>query len=510
MNLNQRQLMLLKMMLNTDSYLTTEEYAEKLLVTSRTIKNDIVILRDELKDYGISIYSKRGKGIILIITDSYRFKLLKDEMSKATYNFGGFRSEYHQRAFLIYRMIVNKTDWFTVDDLAESMNLSRSVINHEMPEVRNRLARYGLALEVSTAKGMRLVGPEISIRAAIIDGFENFNEDQSSEYYLDEFGNVNLTKTIEIRKSIIELFKTYGIVSTSILIDRLTIACLVSFVRNQHGRLIDNTLDQFEQSKMMHIVRELNEITGIELPKNEVNFLTMFFLCYSFPKCLHDAEIYYVDYFSKAKTVFEEFVSYLNKKWNIEITRKYDRDNLLIVLLHNLIISKYMLFSMYLTNSIREYSRSSIFFDIAYRCALYLNESFEYIISRSLLYSFVLFFDLLFSEETRIPYEKMRIKIIPNYEFISGEIYRKFIVSRMPQLNNQVLIETNYSNDDNQSVYIVIDNEAITGKNVLHVSYSLEQETFLEELQEKLIELYFAFPESIQLTKENIVVLKKS
>ena len=90
--------------------------------------------------------------------DPQQLQLLSEELSDLTHNLGGFRSDFQQRALLIYRMIVNRIGYFTLEELAEKLNLSRSVINQEMPEVKSRLAQFHLTLKRVPYHGLMLEG----------------------------------------------------------------------------------------------------------------------------------------------------------------------------------------------------------------------------------------------------------------------------------------------------------------------------------------------------------------
>ena len=70
MTYSQRQLRLLKLLFSNRDLWTTEGLAHRLGVTSRTIKNDIAMIRDQSQNDGFTIDSIRGKGVYVKITDS--------------------------------------------------------------------------------------------------------------------------------------------------------------------------------------------------------------------------------------------------------------------------------------------------------------------------------------------------------------------------------------------------------------------------------------------------------
>ena len=86
MRLNQRQMKLLKLLFSQQRYWTTEELAGKLNVTSRTIKSDLNLIRDEIRQYQIEIQAIRGKGVSLIVHDQEDYYRLCGDISNLTYD----------------------------------------------------------------------------------------------------------------------------------------------------------------------------------------------------------------------------------------------------------------------------------------------------------------------------------------------------------------------------------------------------------------------------------------
>ena len=69
MNLNQRQLQLLNMLMENNYFVSAEDYAKHFFVSSRTIKSDIALIKSFVNKYNLDIMSKRGNGYMLISMD---------------------------------------------------------------------------------------------------------------------------------------------------------------------------------------------------------------------------------------------------------------------------------------------------------------------------------------------------------------------------------------------------------------------------------------------------------
>lgn len=61
--------------LSTQSYTTSKALAEQLNVSSRTIRNDVSLLNQELKKNGAYIESKARHGMLLHITDEEAYHI---------------------------------------------------------------------------------------------------------------------------------------------------------------------------------------------------------------------------------------------------------------------------------------------------------------------------------------------------------------------------------------------------------------------------------------------------
>lgn len=61
--------------LSTQSYTTSKALAEQLNVSSRTIRNDVRLLNQELKKNGAYIESKARHGMLLHITDEETYHI---------------------------------------------------------------------------------------------------------------------------------------------------------------------------------------------------------------------------------------------------------------------------------------------------------------------------------------------------------------------------------------------------------------------------------------------------
>lgn len=160
---NQRLAQLFSLLQNET--LPQDELAQRLSVSTRTVRADITALNSLLIPYGAQFVLTRGSGYQLVIDDLSRYQTLEDATPKPQ---AIPRSGQDRIAFLLVRFL---TSAFSVklEDLADEWFISRSTLQSDMVDVRERFARYQLTLETRPRHGMKLFGSEVSIRACLTD-----------------------------------------------------------------------------------------------------------------------------------------------------------------------------------------------------------------------------------------------------------------------------------------------------------------------------------------------------
>lgn len=64
--MNKRLLDIAELLLNSSDYITVDTIAEKLNVSNKTIRNDLVILDEWLLEFNLSLDKKTGSGVIIL------------------------------------------------------------------------------------------------------------------------------------------------------------------------------------------------------------------------------------------------------------------------------------------------------------------------------------------------------------------------------------------------------------------------------------------------------------
>lgn len=160
---NQRLAQLFTLLRNET--LPQDELAQRLSVSTRTVRADITALNALLAQYGAQFTLNRGSGYQLKIDDRSRFQALEETAPKTQHVPRTAQERIH---FLLVRFLTSAFS-IKLEDLADEWFVSRATLQNDMVEVRERFQCYQLTLETRPRHGMKLFGSEVSIRACLTD-----------------------------------------------------------------------------------------------------------------------------------------------------------------------------------------------------------------------------------------------------------------------------------------------------------------------------------------------------
>ena len=160
---NQRLAQLFTLLRNET--LPQDELAQRLSVSTRTVRADITALNTLLAQYGAQFILNRGSGYQLKIDNPTSFQALEETAPKAQHV---PRTAQDRITFLLVRFLTSPFS-IKLEDLADEWFVSRATLQNDMVEVRERFQRYQLTLETRPRHGMKLFGSEVSIRACLTD-----------------------------------------------------------------------------------------------------------------------------------------------------------------------------------------------------------------------------------------------------------------------------------------------------------------------------------------------------
>lgn len=150
----------LKLLLNETDYRKTSYFAEKLMVSNKTISNYIAELRYHMKDYGLDIVSKHGVGIRMT-GDKHAISQLQKSMLLETRE--AFTSESRRKK--IMEKLLMYDDSISVRKLSDEFCVSSTSIVKDLEKVETELKHQDISLDRSKS-GTSITAKEQRIRSA--------------------------------------------------------------------------------------------------------------------------------------------------------------------------------------------------------------------------------------------------------------------------------------------------------------------------------------------------------
>lgn len=162
LDFNDRQKILVEMLIKQKGYMTIRSYAKKLNVSDRTIHNDINSVSDFLISKGYQIVKQPGRGIAIKHLKNYQNH--NEESKEPLYSTEG-------RRLKIIEMLLFDNSTVTFENLSETFIVSKSSISYDLNFISQLLTSSNKAKLVSDLKGTRISGNEIEIQKC----FQEFN-----------------------------------------------------------------------------------------------------------------------------------------------------------------------------------------------------------------------------------------------------------------------------------------------------------------------------------------------
>lgn len=202
MNLNPRQLDFLEKILEAEDLLSASFLMTELKITSRTIMRDWAIINDNLKEFNMHIHFHKRKGFSLVYEDVNQKNELLFELQRYRRKMISGEDESDKRIQWLLKKFINSENEWKMQDLCQSMALSRTALIRLMKEVRKQLKQYQLEIETRPYYGMKVNGSVASFRMAKLDIFSrpyDRHETLFEEDYWIEYEKINQYRQIIIQ-----------------------------------------------------------------------------------------------------------------------------------------------------------------------------------------------------------------------------------------------------------------------------------------------------------------------
>lgn len=284
--MDRRFIQLFKILAKQKDYAKAEDLCAQLAIRPRTLREDIRQYKDTLESKaGCMIESKPNAGYRLQIFDDELYNaFVKDLLSEESNQQYLIPVNQEERIHYIIRYFLGHSDYVKLNNLADEIYVSRSTLNADIKEVKERLSHFRLKLVSRPGYGLKISGKERDTRSCIAQYF--YHSDNYDERYLQEL-NVHSTFVDQeafkyIKTILYETISRYSFKLTDFGFQNLSIHLLIAVSRIMGKTYVEDIIketalldDQIAQQIANDLALQLNEHFGVHLPASEVHYIAI-------------------------------------------------------------------------------------------------------------------------------------------------------------------------------------------------------------------------------------------
>lgn len=469
---NQRKAKILKILMKID-VMTTNEMALLFHVSSKTIRNDVKEINEEISPVG-KILPQPGKGMHLEIAD--REKLL--QMIEHYTNEQIYTPEQRVRYIISY-LLFEKSSVSSLK-LADRLYISGFQLGADIKKANKQLSEYGLEIISKNKRGYSLSGAEKNKRRYLVDWLNQFSE-KDPRLFSENTRN-------QLRKGMTDIFREMSYTINEEMLEYLLDHIVVSVMRFREGFVLEPDemlFDELHQAPEYQIAEKIASwiLTKFQctLSSDEIIFLTL--------QLLSDKEA--SENAAKDENIqnmIQTTLAVIHQKFGID----FSEDDLLkqSLYLHMLPLMSRIRYDLDIRNPLVSEIKIKypLTYDLAGEVALLLNQQYQYKLSENELAYLSIHFNLAL-ERHKKKKQKWRILLTTplgtrNCELMEYKLreYLKEHLSELATLSPRVVPSVDLSSFD----LIISTKKLNIEKNYIYIPSVLDDE-HLEQIHQALM-----------------------
>ncbi len=271
-SLNELDAAIIRYLVSCQDYCTSYDIAMNVGINRRQIRSEINVVKDILDELGYTLDSKRSKGYFILERSELGF--LNELLENNSFSQNTVMSPGNRRTYLTQLLVENDDDYMKLDDLADTMFVSRSTVNNDLITHTARLESKGLKLDFKKRGGVRLVGSELAKREIYCDGtFSIFGNSGTLYNYLDLFTN----REAKLESAILDILQRYDLQMSDTALCDFMIYLTVTATRLSKGKTLTESPDismieggiEFDVARI--IATMLSNYLGVMINEHEIN-----------------------------------------------------------------------------------------------------------------------------------------------------------------------------------------------------------------------------------------------
>lgn len=242
--MHKRLLTLFKLLNESDDKITCKALSNHLKVSERTIRTDITSINETLEKNGAIIKIKKGEGYYIDILNLGLYQQYLAVISDDIMDSSEIPDSPMERNQYILKYILYNNTYIKLEDLANSLYVSKVTILNDIKRIKPILSKYDLILVSKPYYGVKVEGKEIDIRRCISNNIINRDFENYiigiTDREIELFNNVDL---IELQKIVLREINKFNINFLDFNLKNFIIHLAITISRILDGYCLDNILD---------------------------------------------------------------------------------------------------------------------------------------------------------------------------------------------------------------------------------------------------------------------------
>ena len=270
--ITKRQQRILLTFLDSTQFLTSQSLATLFNVSTKTIRNEVKILNNEIQDFAF-IESIPARGFQLKIKNQERFESFKKTFNNDWNDF--IPSTPLERAYYILGLMLKEKDFIKIDDISDILFIDRTSVSRSLKYIRECLNRFGLEIIQKNGKGLKIEGDEFRFRQCMAEYLYHkpetlVTEIGKNEQFIEDLKEIIFEDGISMPERVFQNF----IIHIQVQINRIINHSYIAF-----NELEKNEIEkEYEYLVAKDVARIIKKHFSIDLSNNEIDYLTIHIL----------------------------------------------------------------------------------------------------------------------------------------------------------------------------------------------------------------------------------------
>ena len=329
---NERIIKIVSVLLNQDNFITIDQISNQLNVSNKTIRNDLHLVEEWLKENKLELIKKTGVGICIEGPHSQKLHIL-DSIREKTETMME-HSPQARKIFIGMQLAI--FDKCRIYELSEQLYVSRATIHKDILSLSEELENFKITLHRKNNNGISIEGKEKNIRNFLLEmmlqdkGYQQFIEIVQNDHYVCDgsyvFAGLETTddEVKDFVDCIIHSGNTYisSLTFHSLILILLRIFATYLRVQDKHYiDLSDQFIKELQQepfyNEALKITDRLSNHYRFPFPEEETRYFQVYFLAMQNSQNINDND----------KIEAAQLTEELLQSWSDQLHLPFNTDN---------------------------------------------------------------------------------------------------------------------------------------------------------------------------------------